>query len=90
MADIPIDAALPLVKARLNRLPSDASLDGYLRARIRAAAGELKENGITLTESDADLLLLVDFAVWRYENRDTAGGMPEWLRLRRRERWLKT
>lgn len=90
MADNPIDAALPLVKARLNRLQSDASLDGYLRARIRAAAGEMKENGITLTESDADLLLLVDFAVWRYENRDTAGSMPEWLRLRRRERWLKT
>ena len=57
--------------------------------RIEAAAEELKRTGITLTDSADDLMLLVDFTVWKYQNRDKAAGMPEWLRLARRERWLQ-
>ena len=34
-------------------------------------------------------MLVVDVAVWQYSNRDSAAGMPPWLRLRRRERWLR-
>ena len=82
-------AALGIVKARLNRLPSDTSLDEYLSARIEAAANELTKIGITLDDSTDDLMLVVDTAVWQYSNRDKPGGMPDWLRLRRRERWLR-
>ena len=81
--------ALELIKARLNRLPTDTTLDAYLQARISAAVEELTHNGIRLTGDNNDLLLIVDTVVWEYSNRDTPGNMPEWLRLRRRERWLR-
>ena len=80
--------ALPLVKTRLNRMAGDTSLDAYLEQRIEAAAAELKRKGISLTDSADDLLLLVDYTVYQYQNRDNTGGVPNWLRLRIRERWL--
>lgn len=80
-------SALAMVKQRLNRL--DTNLDEYLAARITAAASELERTGITLNESMDDLMLVVDYTVWQYQNRDSQTGMPDWLRLRRRERWLK-
>lgn len=81
--------ALGLVKARLNRLEADTSLDAYFNARIDAAEGYLEGTGITLTDTVEDLMLLVDYTVWAYQNRDNPGHMPEWLRLQRRERWLR-
>ena len=84
-----IRTALGLVKARLNRLASDATLDTYFVQRIEAAEAELESTGISLTDSADDMMLVVDYTVWQYQNRDSAGMMPEWLRLRRRERWLK-
>lgn len=81
--------ALDLVKARLNRLSSDNSLDDYLTARIGAAVEEIEGTGIKLQDNQEDLLLVVDYTVWAYQNRDANIGMPEWLRLRRRERWLR-
>ena len=89
MKTIDVFTALGLVKARLNRMPSDRTLDDYLIPRIGAAVAELEKTGITLTESTEDLMLVVDYAVWQYQNRDQSGSMPEWLRLRRRERWLQ-
>ncbi len=88
MSAIDTSAALSLVKTRLNRLQSDITLDDYLTTRIVAAAEELESTGITLTNSSADLLLVVDMTVWAYQNRDKPGAMPDWLRLRRRERWV--
>ena len=84
-----IRTALGLVKARLNRLASDATLDAYFVQRIEAAEAELENTGISLTDSADDMMLVVDYTVWSYQNRDSAGGMPDWLRLRRRERWLR-
>ena len=81
--------ALALVKTRLNRLPGDTTLDLYFLTRIDAAAQALEATGIVLTDSAADLMLLVDYTVWEYQNRDKPGSMPDWLRLRRRERWLQ-
>ena len=81
--------ALELVKARLNRLPGDTSLDDYLLARVRSALRELDGLGIRLTGCTEDLILLVDYAVWQYQSRDSQTGMPDWLRLRRRERYLR-
>lgn len=81
--------ALSLVKARLNRLSTDTTLDVYLTARIMAAEQALEATGIVLTASVADLMLVVDYTVWEYQNRDKPGSMPDWLRLRRRERWVQ-
>ena len=89
MAAIDTYTALLMVKTRLNRLPEDHTLDDYLYARIDAAAQALESTGIILTDSTADLLLVVDYTVWEYQNRDQPGSMPDWLRLRRRERWLQ-
>lgn len=81
---------LGIVKARLNRLASDTSLDDYLKKRIEAADAELARIGIKLVAGNVDdEVLLADYVVWRYQNRDQNAGMPEWLRLARRERWLK-
>jgi len=81
---------LGIVKARLNRLASDASLDDYLKKRIEAADAELARIGIKLVAGNVDdEVLLADYVEWRYKNRDKNTGMPEWLRLARRERWLK-
>lgn len=81
--------ALSLVKARLNRLESDTTLDEYLTARLSAACAELEKTGITLDDGADDLMLAVDYTVWQYQNRDKPGNMPDWLRLRRRERWVQ-
>lgn len=78
--------ALEMIKARLNRL--DTLLDSYLTARIEAAVTDLERTGIRLDDSLADLMLVVDYVCWEYANRDKPSGMPDWLRLRRRERWL--
>ena len=89
MSAIVTNTALLMVKTRLNRMPNDTTLDEYLTARINAAVQALEATGIILTDSTADLLLVVDYTVWEYQNRDQPGGMPDWLRLRRRERWLQ-
>ena len=81
--------ALQLVKTRLNRPAADTSMDEYLTQRIDAAQQELEGTGIKLTDSANDLMLLVDMTVYQYQSRDKAAGMPDWLRLRRRERWLQ-
>lgn len=80
---------LSLVKSRLNRLQSDTSMDDYLLVLIDAAEEELKRAGITIREESADdAFILTNLAVWRYQNRDSAGAMPPWLAQYRRERWL--
>ena len=90
MTAIDTTTALGLVKARLNRLESDHTLDSYLTARLEAAITALEDTGITLDgESPNDLMLVVDSCVWEYQNRDKPGGMPDWLRQRRRERWVQ-
>ncbi len=81
---------LGIVKARLNRLASDTSLDDYLKQRIEAADAELAGNGIKLVADDVrDSVFLADIVVWQHNNRDKADEMPKWLRLARRERWLR-
>ncbi len=84
------EIVLSIVKARLNRLASDTTLDPYLASRIEAAESELEGTGIHLVDNDTeDQVLLADLVVWQYNNRDKPGGMPDWLRLKRRERWLR-
>lgn len=78
--------ALDLVKQRLNRL--DSSLDNYLATVAESAELEITRMGINLQDDADDLMLLVDFTVWRYQNRDQPGAMPQWLRHRLKTRWL--
>ena len=89
MAGVDFETAMALVKTRLNRPSTDTSMDEYLMTRIEAAADELAGAGIKLTDTSGDLMLLVDTTVWQYANRDKNAGMPDWLRLKRRERWLQ-
>ena len=56
---------LGLVKSRLNRMQSDTRLDEYLKARIKAADGELARTGIRLLEdSPDDAMFLCDIVAW--------------------------
>lgn len=80
--------ALEYVKARFEYLSLPKEKEEYLLARIDAAAGRLKDNGIDLADTPQDLMLLVDMTVWEATNRDKPGSMPEWLKQARRERFL--
>lgn len=83
------DVLLSLVKSRLNRLPTDTTLDEVLRVRIKATQTILRSMGIVLDEQSADdALLTVDYAVWMYQSRDIQNGRPDWLTMRLRQRWL--
>jgi hypothetical protein len=89
-----LETVLKLVKVRLNRLTFDTSMDEHLTMRIQAADEELGRMGIHLigkvdnvVDMD-DAVFLGDYVVWKYQNRDSAAGMPEWLKNARRERWL--
>lgn len=91
MTEDSIQLALTILKTRLNRLQCDTSLDETaLLPRLRGAVKTLEKNGIRLTEEYDDIVLLADYAAWRYENRDSPTDMPPWLRLLRRERFLHT
>lgn len=89
MAAIDTVTALAMVKARLNRLPEDTTLDEYLAERVNGAIGELEAMGIRLTPSAEDMMLVVDYAVYEYQSRDKPGGLPDWLRRRVRFRWFQ-
>lgn len=79
---------LAMCKARLDRSHT-SMLDEQLIDRIRACRGDLERKGIHLTDTADDAMLLVDVVCWRYSARDKQTGMPEWLRLAIRERWLQ-
>lgn len=80
--------ALALMKTRLNRTPGETALDDYLMARLEAAEKTFAKQGIRLGDGMDDVLLLVDKAVFDYQNRDKQQGEPDWLRARRRGRWM--
>ena len=82
------ELALRMVKHRLDYMQVKTTKDEYLTARIDAAARGLEKRGIHLTDNADDLMLLVDVSVWEYQSRDRQTGMPEWLRMAIRERFL--
>ena len=90
MASYDVSMALSLLKARLNRLEGDTSLDVTLTTRIEEAAEELTHIGIALEDTTRDTMLIVDYAAWKYLNRDKTGKMPQWLKRERFERWLES
>lgn len=83
-------SALPLVKQRLSRLSTDTTIDVYLVPLIDSSESELENmTGVLDGAEPEDLMLLVDYSVWRYQSRDQAGREPEWLRFRIRNRFLR-
>ena len=73
---------LELVKARLGL--TSAGRDTYLAAIIDGIVRELEdEKGLALDGANPyHLMFVVDFATWRYQNRDTMEAMPRHLQFR--------
>jgi len=73
---------LELVKARLGI--TTAVRDVYLAAIINGVITELEdEKGLALDGANPyHLMFVVDFATWRYQNRDESGAMPRHLQFR--------
>ena len=90
MTSYDMTTALALLKTRRNRLAGDTSLDATLTARLEEATEELEHIGIALDESTRDMMLVVDYACWMYQNRDKGTEMPAWLKRKRFERWLES
>lgn len=83
--------ALGILKARMDRagVACPSALEAYWSQRVTAAVQELTAKGINLTDTVEDSALVADLAADRIINRDRPGGLPEWLRLAIRERWLR-
>ncbi|MDY2986130.1 MAG: phage head-tail connector protein [Peptoniphilus sp.] len=81
--------ALKLVKAQLGITIN--SRDEYLKAIIEGCKKELLNiQGIKIDETiPDDLMFLVDYSAWRYSSKDSDAGMPERIRWRLRNLFLK-
>jgi hypothetical protein len=84
------ELALGLLKSRLGIKVN--TLDEYLIQVVTAAHDKLvNQMGIVFDETQLDhVMMLTDYAAWRYQNRDTVGEMPQWLRLELRELYLSS
>lgn len=73
---------LTIVKARIGI--SSTVRDSYLIAIIESIIKELEdEKGIALDPDNMNhLMYIVDYATWRYQNRDGDKGMPRNLQFR--------
>lgn len=76
------DTILDLVKLRLGI--STTVRDTYLMAIVNGVIKELEdEKGLVLDDTNSyHLLFIVDYATWRYQSRDSTGGMPRHLQFR--------
>lgn len=76
------EQALELTKARLGI--TSTVRDFYLEKIIEGVIEELQDvNGLSLDEDNPyHLMFVVDYADWRYSNRDAEGGMPRHLQFR--------
>ena len=77
-----INTVLELVKARIGI--SSSVRDEYLSKIIEGIKDELEnQQGLSIDlDSPHILMFLVDFATWRYQNRDTHDSMPRHLQFR--------
>lgn len=73
---------LSLAKERLGI--RSAARDTYLTAIIEGIVKELEdEKGITLVVDNGNhLMFVVDYATWRYQSKDSDGGLPRHLQYR--------
>lgn len=82
--------AFALLKARMDRagVSTPAPLESYWMQRLEAAAKELEKKGVRLEDTVDDNMLVADYAAYKIKNRDNEAGLPRWLSLAIRERWL--
>ena len=75
-------AVLDVVKARIG-ITSNVR-DEYLSKIIEGVIDELEnQQGLSIDlDSPHILMFIVDFATWRYQNRDSHDGMPRHLQFR--------
>jgi len=83
------ETALSLVKARIGL--STSVRDEYLTHIIKSIVTELEEtNGLSLSKGNPyHLMFVVDYADWRYSNRNSEKGMPRHLQYRLHNMILK-
>lgn len=83
------ETALSLVKARIGL--STSVRDEYLTHIIESIIKELEEmNGLSLDKDNSfHLMFVVDYADWRYSNRNSEKGMPRHLQYRLHNMILK-
>jgi len=79
---VDVERVLELVKARIGL--TSTVRDDYLLAIIQGVINELEdEKGLSLDgDSPYHLMFVVDYATWRYMNRDSTGAMPRHLQYR--------
>ncbi len=79
---------LSYVKARLG-ITADVR-DAYLITIIEAIKTELKEEkGIKIDEDNPNHFTFIgDYAVWRYQSRDSSGDIPRHLKWRMRNLYV--
>jgi len=77
-----INLIVTMVKARIG-LTSEVR-DTYLTAIANAVVTELEgEKGLALDGANPyHIMFVVDYATWRYQNRDTMEAMPRHLQFR--------
>ena len=77
-----IPSTIDLVKARLGI--SKNTRDTYIQAIIDGIVKELEEEkGLDIDLSNPyHLMFIVDYSVWRYQNRDDVKGLPRHLQYR--------
>lgn len=85
---IDVNKAVELFKLRKDMLTNSYRRDELIITRIKATIQQLEAKGIHLVNTDADLMFVVDVAVWQYNNRDKLTAEPEWLRASKNERWM--
>lgn len=85
---INIDMAIAMVKQRKDMLQKPNPRDLYIEMRVKETIGELQDMGIHLVDSPQDLMLVVDIAVWKYNNRDKSNAEPQWMRNAKNNRWM--
>ncbi|HHX61571.1 MAG TPA: hypothetical protein GX707_12805 [Epulopiscium sp.] len=79
---------IELMKARIGI--SSTIRDTYLIAIVEGIVSELEdEKGIVLSEENNNhVMFIVDYATWRYQNRDSDSGMPKNLHWRLRNMFV--
>lgn len=85
---INVDMAVAMVKQRKDMLQTANPKDLYIEMRVKETIGELRDMGIHLVDAPQDMMLVVDIAVWKYNNRDKSQAEPQWLRDAKNTRWI--
>lgn len=70
---------MPILKADL-QIQTNA-IDGYLNTLISSAKEFIRREGVLLTDSYEDALLVEMYAAYLYRKREEGGEMPRMLRF---------